>query len=71
MYYNKSGEPLLFCADLAQLVEHFTRNEGVTGSIPALGIDKKPCIVDIQGFLLFYHILLIIFLLALMYLYAH
>ena len=29
------------CASIAQSVEHFTRNEGVTGSIPALGIDKK------------------------------
>lgn len=28
------------CADVAQLVEHFTRNEGVAGSIPAISTRK-------------------------------
>ena len=29
-------------ADVAQLVEHFTRNEGVPGSIPGVGSEKAP-----------------------------
>ena len=29
-------------ADVAQLVEHFTRNEGVPGSSPGVGFDKIP-----------------------------
>src|SRR4051794_8665168 len=33
-----SGRP----ADVAQLVEHFTRNEGVSGSSPLVG-SRKPC----------------------------
>ncbi len=34
--YNASG------ADVAQLVEHFTRNEGVSGSIPLVGLSSHP-----------------------------
>jgi hypothetical protein len=30
------------CADVAQLVEHFTRNEGVPGSIPGVGSEESP-----------------------------
>src|SRR5829696_2885302 len=30
-------------ADVAQLVEHFTRNEGVPGSNPGVGSDLRPC----------------------------
>ena len=30
-------------ADVAQLVEHFTRNEGVPGSSPGVGSQKRPC----------------------------
>jgi hypothetical protein len=30
-------------ADVAQLVEHFTRNEGVPGSSPGVGSKKRPC----------------------------
>jgi hypothetical protein len=37
------------CADVAQLVEHFTRNEGVRGSSPRVGSGKSPLI---RGFLL-------------------
>ena len=29
-------------ADVAQLVEHFTRNEGVPGSSPGVGLGKWP-----------------------------
>ena len=29
-------------ADVAQLVEHFTRNEGVPGSSPGVGLRKAP-----------------------------
>jgi hypothetical protein len=29
-------------ADVAQLVEHFTRNEGVPGSSPGVGSEKAP-----------------------------
>jgi hypothetical protein len=29
-------------ADVAQLVEHFTRNEGVRGSSPRVGLRKAP-----------------------------
>ena len=29
-------------ADVAQLVEHFTRNEGVPGSSPGVGFPAKP-----------------------------
>ena len=29
-------------ADVAQLVEHFTRNEGVRGSSPRVGLRKSP-----------------------------
>ena len=29
-------------ADVAQLVEHFTRNEGVSGSIPLVGFVRIP-----------------------------
>jgi hypothetical protein len=39
---------MLICrdlADVAQLVEHFTRNEGVAGSSPAVGF------IGLQGFL--------------------
>ena len=32
-------------ADVAQLVEHFTRNEGVRGSNPRVGYEKAPQIV--------------------------
>jgi hypothetical protein len=28
------------CADVAQLVEHFTRNEGVLGSSPSVGLGR-------------------------------
>ena len=28
-------------ADVAQLVEHFTRNEGVPGSSPGVGLDSR------------------------------
>ncbi len=30
-------------ADVAQLVEHFTRNEGVPGSSPGVGSPQRPC----------------------------
>ena len=30
-------------ADVAQLVEHFTRNEGVPGSSPGVGLGRSPC----------------------------
>ena len=29
-------------AEIAQLVEHFTRNEGVVGSSPIFSFEKKP-----------------------------
>ena len=33
-------------ADVAQLVEHFTRNEGVPGSSPGVGSDRKSLLMD-------------------------
>jgi hypothetical protein len=30
-------------ADVAQLVEHFTRNEGVPGSSPGVGFGRNSC----------------------------
>ena len=43
-------------ADLAQSVEHFTRNEGVVGSIPIVGINpgdrtEKACFLAGASFL--------------------
>ena len=38
-------------ADVAQLVEHFTRNEGVPGSIPGVGSSEKPCLAGLFAFL--------------------
>ena len=37
-------------ASLAQLVEHFTRNEGVAGSSPAWSLRWKPVTVRVAGF---------------------
>lgn len=36
MLYNSKGS-FKNCAEIAQLVEHFTRNEGVVGSSPIFG----------------------------------
>ena len=35
-------------ADVAQLVEHFTRNEGVAGSSPAVGFQLQSQGVEVQ-----------------------
>ena len=32
---------MLSLAEIAQLVEHFTRNEGVVGSSPIFGFDRE------------------------------
>ena len=40
-------------ASLAQLVEHFTRNEGVAGSSPAWSLRYKPVTVRVAGFFWF------------------
>lgn len=39
-------------AEIAQLVEHFTRNEGVEGSSPFFSLMKALCV---QGFFCFKH----------------
>jgi hypothetical protein len=39
-------------ADVAQLVEHFTRNEGVPGSSPGVGSGESPAKSRVFGFLL-------------------
>ena len=36
-------------ADVAQLVEHFTRNEGVRGSNPRVGFYEAPTRFDPEG----------------------
>ena len=42
------GAILLVAADVAQLVEHFTRNEGVRGSNPRVGL-RPPKVVGFAG----------------------
>ncbi len=37
-------------AEIAQSVEHFTRNEGVVGSIPIFSFEKTQCLQGVQGF---------------------
>ena len=39
--YNVKGSTYIY-AEIAQLVEHFTRNEGVVGSSPIFGCRKIP-----------------------------
>src|SRR4051794_26227117 len=39
---GRRGYPRARPADVAQLVEHFTRNEGVSGSSPLVGSSKAP-----------------------------
>ncbi len=41
-----------YSADLAQSVEHFTRNEGVVGSIPIVGIKIKKLALGASFFIL-------------------
>ena len=36
-------------AEIAQLVEHFTRNEGVVGSSPIFSFEKKPWKLRVSG----------------------
>ena len=36
-------------AEIAQLVEHFTRNEGVVGSSPIFSFEKKPWKRKVSG----------------------
>src|SRR4051812_10739716 len=38
------------CADVAQLVEHFTRNEGVRGSNPRVGSKRRPAGAGLRPF---------------------
>ncbi len=38
----RGGASIREPADVAQLVEHFTRNEGVSGSNPLVGFEKEP-----------------------------
>lgn len=44
----------MLCADIAQLVEHLIRNEGVVGSNPIIGSSEKKGLQDfLQALFLF------------------